>query len=328
MAEGPRRSTRAVGPTRPGRVVTVVLNHRHADDTMRCVSSLSKVVYENHRVIVVDNGSGTDVVASLRNGLDPTVGLVTSADNLGYGAGNNLGLAAALDSGAEFCWVVNPDVVVDPTSLSVLVRTARLHPDAGILGCRIVHGGSEPTRIWFDGGIIDWEQGGATSHLNMGDLESEHRLTGPYEVDYVTGAGMLLRSRMIDDVGLIPEDWFLYFEETTYNVLAQRSGWRTMVDTRSRLQHFKRSTGRLPEPYYIYYFVRNRYRFGIEIAGSAPEVVEEDVRAFIAAWRLRVEQARPHWLASFDRLVAEAVTDGRSLRRGMRQLDELESLAV
>ena len=91
---------------------------------------------------------------------------------------------------------------------------------------------SDPTRIWFDGGIIDWHQSGATTHLNLGSLESEHAPTWPYDVDYVTGAGMLLRTRMIVDIGLIPEDWFLYFEETAYNVIAQRRGWRTMVDPR------------------------------------------------------------------------------------------------
>ena len=311
-------------PNATGRVVSVVLNYMHPDDTLRCVDSLSRVGYEDHRVVVVDNGSGADVVTFLKNGLDPTVQLITSEDNLGYGAGNNLGLVAALDSGAEFCWVLNPDVVVDTKSLSILARTARLHPDAGILGSRIVHGGSEPPRIWFDGGVIDWQRAGATSHRNMGAFESEHAPSGPYEVDYVTGAGMLLRSRMIADVGLIPEDWFLYFEETTYNVLAQRRGWRTMVDSRSRLQHFKRSTGRLPEPYYIYYFVRNRYRFGIEIAASTPEAVSEDVTAFVDSWRARVDQVKPEWLPTFDRLVAAATADGRALRKGMCRLDELE----
>jgi len=138
----------------------------------------------------------------------------------------------------------------------------------------------------------------------------------------------LLRSRMLSDVGLIPEDWFLYFEETAYNLRAQRRGWRTMVDPRSCLHHFKRSTGRLPQPYYVYYFVRNRYRFGIEVAGATPEAVRQDVKTFIDAWRARVQDARPDWLPTYDRLVAVASEDGISLRRGIRELAELESLTA
>jgi GT2 family glycosyltransferase len=315
-------------PNATGRVVSVVLNYMHPDDTLRCVESLSLVEYRNHRIIVVDNGSGEEVVASLVHALDPTVDRILLDENLGYGAGNNVGIRAAVDAGAEFAWVVNPDVVVEPAALGILVRAACLHPDAGILGSRILHGGSEPSRVWFDGGIIDWDAAGATTHLHMGALESEQESFGPYDVDYVTGAGMLLRSRMLADVGLIPEDWFLYFEETAFNVHARRRGWRTMVDPRSRLHHFKRSTGRLPQPYYVYYFVRNRYRFGIEVADASPDEVRDDVASFVDAWRARVRDYRPDWLPVYDRLVTEATQDGISLRRGYRDLAELQTLTA
>ena len=207
----------------------------------------------------------------LRRGLDPTVQLIESVQNLGYAAGNNLGLTEAMGEGAEFAWVVNPDVTVEPDSLSKLVSTANRHPNAGIIGSRILYGGSSPAKIWFDGGLIDWNASGSTSHLHMGAVEANHPPSTAYDVHYVTGAGMLLRVAMLRQIGLIPEEWFLYFEETDFNLRAREAGWRTMVEPRSRLHHFQRSTGRLPQPYYVYYFVRNRYRFGMTRAKATPE---------------------------------------------------------
>ena len=309
-------------------MVSIVLNYIHPEDAFRCVASLSRSDYDDHRVIVVDNGSGDEAVAQLRDGLDPTVELIALEDNLGYGGGNNTALRAAMDAGAEFCWVVNPDVVVEPSSLEILVSTARRFPDAGIVGSRILHGGSEPSRIWFDGGTIDWQAAGSTHHVHMGSLESDHPPVSAHDVDYVTGAGMMLRSKMVRTVGLLPDDWFLYFEETAYNVLAQRRGWRTMINTRSRLHHFKRSTGEVPQGYYIYYFIRNRYRFGIEFAGATPDAVSRDLEHFVFSWRDRVRAAAPDWLATYDRLVDEATRDGVALRRGFRDLTELESLTA
>ena len=252
-------------------VVAVVLNYQNDADTLRCVESVARCGYQALRVLVVDNGSERRTLDRLRNGLDPTVEVLISPDNLGYAGGNNLALKRILDSDANFAWVLNPDIVVHPDALDHLVRTGHRHPDAGIVGSRILYGGSNPAKIWFDGGIIDWETSGSPSHLLMGALEADHAPGFPYDVDYVTGAGMLLRVAMMRHVGLIPEDWFLYFEETEYNLRVQEAGWRTMVDPRSRLHHFQRSTGHVPQPTYIYYFIRNRYRFGIERRGSISE---------------------------------------------------------
>jgi len=90
----------------PGRVVAVALNYQHPGDTLRCVQSLGSSDYDNLQILVVDNGSDDAVVSQLRQELDPTVTLIESTENLGYGGGgNNIGLAKAVDAGAEFVWV-------------------------------------------------------------------------------------------------------------------------------------------------------------------------------------------------------------------------------
>ena len=97
-----------------------------------------------------------------------------------------------------------------------------------------------------------------------------------------------------------------------------------MVNPRSRLLHYKRSSAELPSTYYIYYFVRNRYIFGTEIAGATTDEVGADLEHWVEAWRSKVERHDPSWISIYDRLVTEATKDGTQGRRGYRDLAEFE----
>ena len=157
----------------------------------------------------------------------------------------------------------------------------------------------------------------------MGSLESDHPPVSAHDVDYVTGAGMMLRSKMVRSVGLLPDDWFLYFEETAYNVLAQRRGWRTMINPRSRLRHFKRSTGELPRGTTSTTSSGTDTGSASKIAGATPDAVSRDLEHFVSSWRDRVRGAAPEWLATYDRLVDEATRDGVALPEGILRLDRV-----
>lgn len=128
----------------------------------------------------------------------------------------------------------------------------------------------------------------------------------------MTGAAMLVRADVFGDAGFLPEHYFLYSEETDFNISARAAGWKTMIDTRARAHHFKRSSGFLPKPYYIYYFVRNRLLFGMRHTDVSADRIEEDLEGFLAAWRDRVHRRSPGALSAFDRLVATAISDGRN----------------
>ncbi|CAN5520243.1 MAG: glycosyltransferase family 2 protein [Acidimicrobiia bacterium] len=297
-------------------VTAIVVNHQHADDTLRCVHSLAQSDHRRLSVVVVDNGSDPDVVEELRAGLEPTTTLIRSEDNLGYAAGNNLGIRRALHLGSDFVWLVNPDVVVGPETLPSLVEAADERPAAGIIGSQILHGGSYPARIWFNGGLIDWERGGSPSHRQSGDLFFEGDQGPIVDVDYVTGASMLVRAAVFDTIGLLPEDYFLYFEETDFNVRANRAGWEIVVQPSSVLSHYKRSTGVLPEPYYVYYFVRNRLIFGSRHSSVDPTDIALDLEPFISGWRGKVARHAPEWLPVFEQLVDTAIDHGLHGRTG------------
>jgi GT2 family glycosyltransferase len=137
-------------------------------------------------------------------------------------------------------------------------------------------------------------------------------------VDFVPGAAMLVRRGVFEDVGLLPEEWFLYFEETDFCVRAGRAGWKVAVDTGARAVHRFGSADGLPSEVLVYYFVRNRLLFGERFTDVPFEALLADLEGFVASWRRRVRERKPDWLGRFEELVALATADARAGVTGKR----------
>jgi GT2 family glycosyltransferase len=343
---------------RDARVATIVLNYRHTEDTVACLAALQRSTCLDQRFVVVDNaapGPGHDelraaVTAATTPATDVTV--VASGGNLGYAAGNNLGIRLALGLAPaaspgmspavppaaprrpEFVLIVNPDLHVEPTTVERLLTAAREVPDAAAVGPRIVFGEADGTvpgggraRIWFDGGVFDRSRAGATTHLNMGRTEREVPAGPPRDVDYVTGACLLLRADALRTVGLLPEDYFLYFEETDYCQQLVAAGWRLVVDSRARAVHHKRSSGSLPTPAYTYYMRRNKQLFARRMGLDEAAAIEEFRQVWIDPWRRNVGNRAPHWQPTFDALIARAEADAAAGVTGPADLSAYPSAA-
>ena len=295
-------------------VWVVVLNHREAGDTLRCLDALGRVRYRPLTRLVVDNASGPGEVAWLRS-VGATV--VESGGNLGYAGGNNVGIRIALEGGAKAVWLVNPDAYTPSSSLRRLVRALRRHPEVGIVGPRILEAGSATPRVQSDGGRIVWEAGGRSELIGRG--QEPGRGGGLRYVDFVPGAAMLVRRRVLDDIGLLPEEYFLYFEETEFCLRATAAGWKVAVETGARVVHRFASADGLPTEVLLYYFVRNRLLFGQRHTQVPFEGLLADLEGFIASWRRRVEERRPEWLWRFEELVAMAIEDARAGVHGRRE---------
>ena len=294
-------------------VWAVVLNHREATDTLRCLGALGKMRYRPLTRLVVDNDSGPGEVAWLRSA-GATV--VESGGNLGYAGGNNVGIRRALEAGAEAVWIVNPDAYVERGSLRRLVKVLR-HPEVGIVGPRILEAESATPKIQSDGGRIVWEAGGRSELIGRGTAPG--RVREMRFVDFVPGAAMLVRRKVFEDVGLLPEEWFLYFEETDFCVRAAKAGWKVAVETGARAVHRFASPEGLPAETLVYYFVRNRLLFGKRFTEVPFEALLADLDGFIASWRRRLQQRKPEWLGRFEELVAMAIEDARAGVMGKRE---------
>ena len=310
--------------TKGPRVFAIVLNYRNPGDTLRCVNSLRRSRQLALHPVVLDNASGDLVVERLRHQLGPTTPLIVNPVNGGYATGNNAGIRHSLERDADFVWVLNPDTEVEPNTLQLLMATMKQRADAGFVGSLNLSRGPGGATVQSAGGYIDWEAGAVTETIDRGKAAAGLKRRDPYRVDYVTGASMLVRRQVFEDIGLLPEHYFLYFEETHFQVRAAQEGWQSLVNPLARVWHHQQSVSRLPAPYYIYYYIRGRLLFGKEFTEHSDEVLETGLARFIEGWRQRVAQRAPGWLPEYEQLVSWALADGKSGVTGPRpEVNEL-----
>jgi GT2 family glycosyltransferase len=200
----------------------VVLNYQGTRDTVHCIRRVREQDYPNYRVLVVDNGSPDGSEARLRDEL-PGETIMQRGRNLGYGDGNNLGIEMALAEGADFIWMVSPDVHVPPDCLSRLVTLMKQHPEIGICG-PVVHAGGRAVTRWDlveRLGFQVWAHSVRESALRS---QPEYVETG-----FVEGGAMLIRSNVVRRVGAFRTDLFMYYEDCELSLRAKDAGWKVAI---------------------------------------------------------------------------------------------------
>jgi GT2 family glycosyltransferase len=235
------------------RVLSVILNTNHRQDTLECLASLAANTYLNHRAIVLDNASTDGSVEAIRAAF-PDVRLIALDKNLGYAGNNNVGIAAALAEGADWVFVLNEDTVLAPDCLQALLHAAGQDSRVGIVGPMVYHH-DEPGVIQSAGGRLSpaWE----SSHDGQNTAD-EGQFPAPRRVDWISGCAILVRRDVIEQVGPIDARYFYYWEETEWCLRAARAGWRILHVPQARLWHKGVRRDYRPPPSVTYYATRNR----------------------------------------------------------------------
>lgn len=234
-------------------VYIVVVNWNGLQYTARCLDSLRLLDYPNYRIIVVDNGS-TDGSPERIRATHPEIELVESGKNLGFAGGANLGIRLALDRDIDSLWVLNNDIVVEPDTLTALVRVARSRPGIGIVGAAVwrptADGEPRPQTEAFR-----W-RGERRSPSSCPDANPTGALT-LHSVDDVAGSSALLDASMIRQIGLLEERFFHYWDDVELCTRARRAGWAVEHACQARILHVVGGTVPTDSAQAQYYFVRN-----------------------------------------------------------------------
>ena len=204
-------------------VCSVVVNFRSPQETIDCVTRLEHIDYESMRVIVVDNHSEDDSVDRIRTA-KPQAVLVASDRNAGYGDGCNQGIRKAREMSAKYVWIVTPDVRVQPGSLSPLVQAMESDERLGACGPVIVAG-----KLAITKSLVHETLGFKPEHEYQEAETEDVDYASCTPSDYVDGCAILLRMDMLEEIGLIREDFFLYFEETELCLRARDHGWGVAI---------------------------------------------------------------------------------------------------
>jgi GT2 family glycosyltransferase len=217
-------------------VYIAILNWNSFSETSECIEACRQLDYSNFRILILDNGSKDGSAEKLAERFPETEFIQTGA-NLGYAAGNNIGIRYAIAKCSEYVWILNPDALVDKGTLSTMIDVLAKCPSIGICGPRVIHG-QEPSSFLFDGMSIDPDKG-YQWRFNVIDSASKAEQEALHDVDCVSGCSMLIRSGLFHSIGLFREDFFLYYEDVEFCYRARDHGWRTIICPETAVRHDK-----------------------------------------------------------------------------------------
>src|SRR3954447_18464225 len=302
------------GQSRGPHVAIVILAFNGREDTLRCLESVDELDWEELTTIVVDNGSSDGVIEAVRERF-PHVRVIRSERNLGFAGGNNVGLRAAHDAGADYFLVLNNDTVVDPATVRELVAEAERRPDAGAL-CPLIYYMDPPERIWCAGARFDPRNAHNGRHTGYRERD-EGQYDGVRETGRATGAAILVPRAIIDEVGYLDERLFLHVEDVEWSLRIREASYRILVVPSARVWHrVSVATGGEHSPAVAYYAVRNTLAVS---TWHAPLSGLARLRRDLAIWLVAVVHVRraPHPLRNL-RSVMEGWRDFRAGRLGER----------
>ena len=236
-------------------VAIVIVDYNGFADTARCLESIDAVDYVNYTVYLVDNGGSHRVELESIASSHAGVCYLRSEDNLGFSGGNNFALEKVLDD-FDYVLLLNNDTVVTPKFLSRLVEVA---DERTLVGPKIYYW-ADKDRIWYAGGKSSralckaWHEG-------FRKTDSKLNEKGPREVGFISGCCMLIPTKVLADVGLLDDSYFLYLEDTDYCFRAVDAGFALRYAPDSVIYHCVSASTGDASPLMNYYKLRNRQYF-------------------------------------------------------------------
>ena len=235
----------------PPKVFIIILNWNNWSDVVECLESLKNNDYPNYQVVIVDNGSRKRPTAP-----SAEIKIIYNKDNLGFAGGNNVGIKYALEKGADYVLLLNNDTLVKRDFLSKLIEVGEKDKKFGLLGPKIYFA-DQKEKIWFAGGQVNWLYNKGImrgyDEIDIGQYDSSEI----QETDYITGCCLLIKKAVIEKIGLMPEDYFLYYEDTDWSLAAQKAGFKCIFVPNAKIWHKGSKSSIEGSPSYIYYHVRN-----------------------------------------------------------------------
>jgi N-acetylglucosaminyl-diphospho-decaprenol L-rhamnosyltransferase len=243
-------------------LLILVVSWNTRDLLRDCLVSLGPAAHPEWDVLVVDNASTDDSVAMVRSGF-PTVRLIENAVNVGYAVANNQGLRA---SAAPYALLLNSDTRATPDAIRGLIAFMDAHPEAGAVSPRLLRpdGTAQPYAFGGDPTLSYLLRRGALRVAARRPLH-DWAIAQTRSVDWVSGACLLVRRTAFEQVGLLDEGFFMYFEDNDWCLRLRRAGWKTYYHPAQGIVHLGgQSLARSPNAQRSYeaslrYFYRKHY---------------------------------------------------------------------
>lgn len=289
------------------KVGIILVNYNNWFSTIQCLESLLKNNYKDIQIIVVDNNSKDNSLFYIENWakgklniwidnfpnediknlflppvskpvsikiidnpitdlLKEKIVVFKNKKNKGFAGGVNTGLRYILkNKNFKYIWILNNDTVVDKGTIYTLIKNMEKNTDIGLLGSKILFYNNPSTIQVFGGGYFNKILG---LPAQLGYLDKEDKYNEMIYLEHLMGASIFIRREVIEKVGFLREDFFLYLEDTEFSLRVSKSGWRLACEPLSKIWHKDSDTVGKKSGINDYYVIRNSLFFVKENFGG------------------------------------------------------------
>jgi GT2 family glycosyltransferase len=256
------------------KLAIIIINYKTPKLVIDCLQSLTREINQNeHQVIIVDNNSGDDSVPKIQAAIDQYgwqswVKLIASPVNGGFSAGNNVGIKAIE---AEAYLLLNSDTIVRQGSINTLLEGMKNNPQVGILSPRLewLDGTPQISCFRYHSPWSELIDGASTSVITNLLKNFDVPLPvceEPIHPQWTSFACVLIRRKVIEQIGLMDEGYFMYFDDVDYCRQARKAGWEILHLPEARVVHLrggssstKKDVNQRKRPPSYLYASRSRY---------------------------------------------------------------------
>ena len=228
----------------------ITINYNGLNDTCALIESIP--FNDNMEVIIVDNASKEDEASVIQERYKH-VHVIRSEQNLGFAGGNNLGIKAAK---GKFLFLVNNDTIFKQFDVEGLISKLESSPKIGII-CPKIRFAWDPYPIQYAGYTSLTKITVRNQAIGFGEKDNGQYDTA-HPTPYAHGAAMLIKKEAIEKVGLMPECYFLYYEELDWSMMFTRAGYEIWYDPSCTIYHKESQSTGQNSPLRTYYITRNR----------------------------------------------------------------------
>lgn len=218
------------------KVYIIIVHFNEVNDTLQCIKSLNKQSGLFEKILVVNNASKEINWNSLIEAKSEYLIFINSAQNNGYASACNLGLNYIRQTyEPDYFWLLNNDTEVAPDCLNKLLSCAENNKKSGLFGSKIFHLKNNEV-LQGVAGVYN-KLACITKHIGKGEKDTGQFTNENLKFDYPLGVSLFVRDQFVRDVGLLSEEYFLYFEELDWAFRSKLSKWETSICLDSKIYH-------------------------------------------------------------------------------------------
>lgn len=242
-------------------VAAVICNYNKRQYVLDCIQSVLESIFTDFDIIVVDNASTDDSVKCIREKYGDKVTLLVNKENLGGSGGFNTGIRYAMERGYSYVWCLDNDVLVDENAIGELYAFLEANPQAGMAGSKVYHM-EAPDYVQQFGINIDWEN--FCCEANYYNCLEDGSMPEVVYSDAVAACSVLVRASLIKEIGMMPEENFLYWDDTEWCYRCNLAGYKVASIGTSKVLHAMGAKKETVNTFPTYYAWRNWIRFFIK----------------------------------------------------------------